>query len=803
MRISERWLRDWCDFPGSFRQWAERMTAAGLEVSGPDPVNPGLSGVVTARIVSTTRHPEADRLQICQVDCGAGDLEQIVCGAPNARPGLVAPLARPGAVLPGGRAIQAASLRGVASAGMLCGADELGLGEAGGGLLELPEDTPPGQDLVSLLGLDDALCELDLTPNRADCLSVRGVARETRAVYGLPAAAGGGHPTGATRVALTSEAAVGLDVHVPEAAPRFCLRVLRGIDPAARSPLWLCERLRRAGLRAIHPVVDATQHVMLEYGQPTHAYDLARLTGPVSVRWSRRGERLLLLDGQTPVLDDDTLLIADEAGPLALAGIMGGKDSSVTSSSNDILLEAAFFSPTAIAGRARRYGLHTDASHRFERGVDPVAVIEALEALTTLVLSICGGSAGPVVEAVSPAHLPARPTVRVREERIARVLGTRLTHAAVLRHLEATGSRVLAAGEGVFGVEPPSHRFDLTIEADYIEEVARLEGYDRLRELPPTAMLAMLPAPETRRRLPALQQQLVQRGYQEAINFSFTDSKLQKLVHPESEVVAVRNPIAQDLDVLRTSLWPGLLGNLQTNLNRQQRRLRLFELGHVFSPEQGAEGGYREHAELGLLVAGLNEPEQWGLPAREADFFDLKADLEALVGRAFEAPDCPLLLERASHPALHPGQSARLLSAGRVVGWLGRLHPRLEAELDLPLSALLAAVELAALVPRPLPRFEPLSRFPASRRDLALVVDTAVPARSLVGIARAAGGEHLREVGLFDLYTGEGIESGRKSIALSLIFQASSSTLADEDIDAAVARVVVELSARAGASLRA
>jgi len=800
MKISESWLRTWCDFPGSFHEWATRMTAAGLEVTGPVPVNPGLSGVVSARIVRAERHPDAERLQVCQVDCGEVALQQIVCGAPNARAGLVVALARPGAVLPGARQIAAATLRGVDSAGMLCGADELGLGESDGGLLELADDTPIGQDLVTLLALDDSICELELTPNRADCLSVRGLARETRAVLGLGTDAEA--PATVAPLAATHEERIGLEVCAPAAAPRFCLRVIRGIDATARTPLWLCERLRRAGLRAIHPVVDATNHVLLEYGQPTHAYDLARLNGGISVRWSRRGETLELLDGQSPVLDDDTLLIADAAGPLALAGVMGGRASSVGSNSCDVLLETAFFTPTAIAGRARRYGLHTDASHRFERGVDPQAVREAMEVLTRLVLSLCGGSAGPVIEATSAAHLPVPVPVTVRPERISRVLGTRLPAAVLTRHLEATGSRVETDTAGDFSVLPPSHRFDLAIEADYIEEVARLQGYDTLPVCPPTATLAMLPVPEQRRRLPALQQQLVQRGYREVINFSFTNSRLQAILDPESKSVALCNPIAADLDVLRTSLWPGLVQVLQTNLNRQQRRLRLFEIGHVFAPGEGAGGGYREHAELGLLVAGTNEPEQWGLPARAADFFDLKADLEALLGRALGEAGCPLCLERAPHPALHPGQSARLTQDGRTVGWLGRLHPRLEAELDLPLSPLLASVALAALAPRPLPRFAPLSRFPASRRDLALVLDLATPATRLLEIAQAAGGEHLREAGIFDLYTGEGIESGRKSIALSLIFQASSSTLADEDVDAAVARVVEELSAQAGASVR-
>ncbi len=800
MKISESWLRVWCDFPGSFQDWARRMTAAGLEVNGPLPVNLGVSGVVTARILETLRHPDAERLKICRVDCGVGEDQQVVCGAPNARPGLVVALARPGATLPEGRKIDATSLRGVPSAGMLCGADELGLGEGGDGLLELPENTPLGQDLVTLLGLDDQVCELELTPNRADCLSVRGVARETRAVYG-PGACGGGKLPG-DPVTPHIDTRIGLEVCAPEAAPHFCLRVIRGIDAAARSPLWLAERLRRAGLRAIHPVVDATNHVLLEYGQPTHAYDLACLSGGISVRWSRPDERIELLDGQHPTLDDHTLLIADEAGPLALAGVMGGKKSSVTASTCDILLEAAFFEPSTIAGRARRYGLHTDASHRFERGVDPAAVRDAMETLTRLVLSLCGGEAGPIVEARSEAHLPQPCPVRVREARIARVLGAHLPGPVVAQHLEATGSRVEADGEGGFVVLPPSYRFDLAIEADFIEEVARLHGYDNLPERPPTAMLAMLPVPEETRRLPAIQQHLVHRGYHESINFAFTDGRLQQKLNPDYEMVAVRNPIAADLDVMRTSLWPGLLRNLQTNLNRQQRRLRLFETGHVFAPGEGVVGGYREEPELALLVAGSHAPEQWGLPLREVDFFDLKADLEALIGYPFEHAECPLRLDRAPHPALHPGQSARLLRGDRAVGWIGRLHPRLEAEFDLPMSALLASVALSALVPNRLPRFAPVSRFPASRRDLALLLAASTPANRLLEIAREVGGEHLREVKIFDVYTGEGIESGRKSIALSLIFQGSSSTLADEDVDIAVARVAAELSARAGASVR-
>jgi phenylalanyl-tRNA synthetase beta chain len=799
MKISESWLRSWCDFPGTFEEWAGRMTAAGLEVNGPRPVNPGIAGVVTARIVSAERHPDAERLQVCQVDCGAGSLQQIVCGAPNARAGLMAVLARPGAQLPGGKQIGAARLRGVESAGMLCGASELGLEDTVDGLLELPDDTPVGQDFTVLLGLDDAVCELELTPNRADCLSVKGVARETLAVYGL-------QPAGGLRVfepvAASTDETFPVVIEAAQAAPRFCLRVIRGIRSDAESPLWLVERLRRAGIRAIHPVVDATNHVMLELGQPTHAYDLAKLQGPLRVRWSTPGERFELLDGQQAVMDADTLLIADDRGPLGLAGIMGGRASAVAGATTDLLLEAAFFQPTVIAGRARRHGLHTDASHRFERGVDPEATREAMEALTALILSLCGGSAGPLVEHASLEQLPRREPVPVRATRVARVLGASLAAERVQTLLAATASRVQAGPDDTWTVTPPSHRFDLSIEADYIEEVARLHGYDALPVRLPTASLAMLPVPETRRALRSLQQALVHRGYREVINFAFTDSSLQKKLDPGSMAVKVTNPIASDLDVMRTSLWPGLVRCLQTNLNRQQRRLRIFETGHVFAPGEGAAGGYREHAELALLAAGANVAEQWGQAGHPVDFFDLKGDIETLMGCGFDAPDAPLSLRPETHPALHPGQSARILAGDRPVGWLGRLHPALEASLDLAESPVLACVELSALENRALPRFEALSRFPASRRDLALLMDAATPAARLLEVIRRAGGNELREVGIFDVYTGQGIESGRKSVALSLIFQGSSSTLSDEDIEASVARVVQALSVEAGANVR-
>lgn len=798
MKVSEQWLREWLAFPESFEQWAARFTRAGLEVVGPHRVNPGFSGVVTARILETAAHPDAARLQLCQVDCGSGELQQIVCGAPNARPGLVAPLARPGAVLPDGKRIDAAMLRGVASAGMLCGASELALEDRGDGLLELPADTPIGVDLMQVLGLDDAVCELELTPNRADCLSMLGVARESRVLYGLAAAIC--NPATGIRVPLESNAVFPVKVAAPAACPRFLLRTVTGISPDATTPLWMAERLRRAGVRPLHPVVDASNYVLLELGQPTHAYDAAALRGGIEVRQALAGESFELLDGQTPVLDDDTLIIADAEGPVALAGIMGGRRTAVSASTTELQLEAAWFVPTAIAGRARRYKLHTDASHRFERGVDPQLTRVALERLTSLVIEICGGQAGPVVEQADPARLVPHAPVRVRQTRVERVLGIAIDAANLQPLLEATGSEVTQVEPGVWSLQPPTHRYDLDIESDYIEEVARLMGYDRIPAATPRASLSMLPVTESVRPVRHLQDVLVQRGYQEVINFAFTDSQLQQLLEPDVTAVAVANPIAADLSVMRTSLWPGLIRNLETNLNRQSRRLRLFELGTVFS--HGSAGDYRERTELALLTAGSQLPEQWGEATRLTDFHDLRADLEALAGGSLEAGAGRLTLEQAVHPALHPGQSARICAEGRPVGWLGRLHPAIEAARDLAVSPLLLAIELESLLPHAIPVAGALSRFPASRRDLALVLNAEVPAAAVLATVRAAAGAYLTHTAVFDVYTGAGIETGRKSLALSLIFQDSSSTLNDIQVDEAVARVRVALESGLAATIR-
>lgn len=800
MKLSERWLREWLAFPGSFADWAGRFTQAGLEVVGPAPAYAHFSGVVTARIVSTAPHPDAARLQICQVDCGLDGLQQIVCGAPNARPEITVALARPGAVLPGDKRIEAATLRGVASAGMLCGGDELGLDDRGDGLLELPNDLPLGVDVFELLALNDQICELELTPNRADCLSVLGVARETRALYDLTAPLC--NPAEGLLVSPAHAASFPTRVEAQDACPRFLTRWVRNLNPHAHTPLWLSERLRRVGVRPIHPVVDATNYVMLELGQPTHAYDHAKLASDLIVRWSNAGESLELLDGQSPLLDANTLVIADASGPVGLAGIMGGRRTAVSTETTAVVLEAAFFAPLAIAGRARNYKLHTDASHRFERGVDPELPRVAMERLTQLILQIAGGEAGPIVVCEAPERLPIASPVLVRHARVERVLGVSLPSALIAERLDKTGSHLASGGEGQWLATPPSHRYDLSLESDFIEEVARLGGYEAIPAISPRASLSMLPQSETSLPRSVLQDLLVQRAYQEAINFAFTDSGLQAQLDPDSAVIPVTNPIAADLDVMRSSLWPGLIRNLITNLNRQVRRVRLFEMGTVFTRD-AASGDAIEREQLALLVSGSQLPEQWGEVDRPVDFFDLRADLECMVGGPLDGQAGRPRLKAALHPALHPGQSAALVSAsGAIVGWLGRLHPALESKLDLAVSPLLLAADLSCLLVRELPTASSLSRFPASRRDLALVVDATLPVEQLLWAAREAGGTLLTQLNVFDVYTGAGIEKGRKSIALSLIFQDSSSTLSDKQVDDAVARVRGLLAERLGAVIR-
>lgn len=791
MKVSQRWLRDWVNPAVSSVELAAQLTMAGLEVDSIEPAAPAFDRIVVGRVVDLIPHPNADRLRVATVDVGQAEPLQIVCGAPNVAVGMCAPTALIGAVLPGDFTIKKSKLRGVESFGMLCSAKELGLAESSDGLLPLPADSTPGQSVRELLALDDSIIEIELTPNRGDCLSMEGIAREVATLYRcdfalLPVA----------EVPTTLGDVFPVALLDPADCPRYVGRVIRGVDPAAETPLWMKERLRRAGIRSLGPLVDVTNYVMLELGQPMHAFDLNRLSGGIEVRRARPGEKLELLNGVVVEPDGETLLIADHQGPLALAGIMGGEISSCTAATRDVFLESAFFSPASIAGRARRYGLQTDSSYRFERGVDPQLQRRAAERATQLLIDMAGGQAGPIIEAVATEDVPAKSAIRLRPERIHKLLGMTIDSAEIEEILRRLGMAIATEADHWL-VVPPSSRFDLALEEDLIEEIARIHGYNRVPSNRPLTRLAMTPQPEGRVALDRFRAVLVQRGFQEAITYSFVDPILQKQLDPEREPLALANPISADLAVMRTSLWPGLLKALIHNQKRQQPRVRLFEHGLIFVP---SETGLLQEAWIGEVITGTALPEQWGAPARMADFFDLKADIEALLALSGEPEAFSFVA--AAHPALHPGQSARIERDGKPVGWLGALHPRIARALDVEGDCFLCELRLASLQQARVPAFRELSRFPASRRDIAIIVEEAVTAEAIQSCVRRRGGELLREVWLFDVYRGKGIPEGRKSLALGLILQDLSHNLTDSVVDEVVSGIITGLAEQFGATLR-
>ncbi len=791
MKISEKWLREWVNPPVSTEELAEQLTMAGLEVDSVEPAAADFEGVLVGHVVKVEPHPNADKLRVCQVDVGAGELLNIVCGAPNVHEGMRAPTAVVGARLPGDFKIKKAKLRGVESFGMLCSAKELGMAEASEGLMPLPTDAPVGADLRGYLDLDDHIIEVDLTPNRGDCLGVAGVAREVGVLNRAPVTQVEARP-----VAPACDASFPVELLAPEDCPRYLGRVLRGIDANAQTPLWMQERLRRGGIRSLGPVVDVTNYVLLELGQPMHAFDLACLKGSIQVRRAQADDTLTLLDGREVKPDSDTLLIADADKPLALAGIMGGEFSGVGENTRDLFLECAWFNPLSIAGRARRYGLQTDASYRFERGVDPELAPRAMERATQLLLDIVGGEAGPVVEAVCSEHLPVRAAVSLRAARLGRVLGGDIPAAEVQEILERLGLGVEAVADG-WRVQPPGFRFDIREEADLIEEVGRVYGYNNLPTRHMSGGMQMGPRPESLLDDQRLRDELVDRGYQEVVTYSFVDPELQTLLDPEGEAIALANPISADMAVMRTSLWPGLIQALTYNLKRQQERVRLFESGLRFIRQ---DNEIKQIKGISAVLTGSVEPEQWSQPSRAADFFDLKGDLEALLGLTGRAHD--FIFKCARHPALHPGQCASIEYQGTTIGWTGALHPGLLQQLGVSDNIFLFELEMAPLTQRAVPSFRGVSRFPSIRRDLAVVVDESVSSSALRHCVEAAVPGLLQELRLFDVYRGKGVDSGRKSLAFGLILQESSRTLTDEEVDAAIERVVARLKEELGASLR-
>jgi phenylalanyl-tRNA synthetase beta chain len=793
MKISYGWLSDWVRIPWTPAELGARLTMAGFELEGLTAAAPPFTDVVVAEIVSAEPHPQADKLRVCTVSRGRGELLTIVCGASNARAGLKSALALVGAKLPGDLVIKAAKLRGVESSGMLCSGKELGLSENSEGIVELPADAPLGQSLREYLDLDDVVLELNVTPNRGDAMSVLGIAREVAALAGTQVTA----PAVAPYKAASSER-LPVKLAAPGGCPRFAGCIVRGIDNRALTPVWLRERLRRSGLRCISPVVDITNYVMLETGQPMHAYDLSKLKGGLVVRYAHKGEPMTLLDGKDVQVDPDMLVVADDEGPVGLAGVMGGARTAVSPDTRDIFFEAAYFTSEAILGRARRFGLVTDAGQRFERGVDPTQQGRAIERAVGYLTGFAGGTPGVLEVHEAAAPLPKRAPVSLRASRLTRLLGVELEPARVLAALEGLGMQV-SAQECGWTVIAPAHRFDIVIEADLIEEVARIAGFDAIPETPARAPQDFRELPEERPSEQALLEALAARGYQEAITLAFVDPVIQGAVFPQVPGLVLANPIASDLSVMRVSLWPGLLRAALENQHRQQGRVRLFEHGNRFALEQEAT---REIDSLAGVALGARLPEQWGIGKGErvsVDFYDVKADVAALFAATGDAGS--FTFETGSMPALHPGRTARVLRRGVPVGWIGELHPTHTKSMDFTYPPVLFELDAGALGVRRI-AYQEISRFPQVRRDLAVVVDEAVTLSTLAERVTLVTSSLLRDLRVFDVYRGPGLEEGRKSVAFGLIFQDISRTLTDDDVERLMSSVVADLREKLNARIR-
>ncbi|HNV79094.1 MAG TPA: phenylalanine--tRNA ligase subunit beta [Thermomonas sp.] len=788
MKFSENWLRQHVKTSATRDELAATLTAIGLEVEEMTVLGDALDGVVVARIVECAKHPEADKLQVCQVDAGALGVLQIVCGAPNARPGLVAPLATIGTKI-GDLTIKAAKLRGVESNGMLCSAKELGIDADASGLLELPADAPVGAPLADYLGLPDARIELKLTPNRADCFGVHGIAFDVAAATGCDV-----EPLDTAPVPAAHDAVLPVELNAGADAPRFVGRVLHGVDARAATPVWMAERLRRSGVRPVSFLVDVTQYLMLELGQPMHAYDRDLLQGPIGVRAARDGETLTLLNGSDATVGPQFLVITDADRAVGLAGVMGGEDTKVSSATRNVFLEAAHFAPSAIIGRSRKLGLHTDAGHRFERGVDPELPRIAVERATRLIMDVAGGTPGPVIEAVLPEHLPRPQPIELRRARLARVLGTHVADAEVARILSALGLSVETTTDG-WRVTAPARRFDLAIEEDLVEEIARIHGYDAIPTTLPGGATRLVSPSETRSSEHDARRQLVARDYLEAINYAFVDADLLATWQLADGGVALANPLSAELGVMRTRLLPGLVAALGRNAARQQSRIRLFEIGKTFAASSDAP---IETRRIAAVAGGDAAAEQWGEAARKLDFHDIKGDLDSLAALS----GATLEYRASTPPFAHPGRSADVYRDGACIGWIGQLHPRLQQALDLDADVYGFELALDALQARALPRATGLSKYPSVRRDLAFVVPERVSWDAMRATAKHAAGEVLRELRLFDRYAGKGVENGFKSLAMALILQDESRTLIDRDVDAVVADVVAALKSEHDAVIR-
>ncbi|WP_286232551.1 phenylalanine--tRNA ligase subunit beta [Thalassotalea sediminis] len=798
MKFSESWLREWVNPAISSDELTHQITMAGLEVDGIEPVAGEFKGVVVGEVVECGQHPDADKLQVTKINVGTasddGELIDIVCGAKNCRLGLKVAVAMVGAVLPGNFKIKKAKLRGQPSFGMLCSESELGLAEASDGIIELPQEAPIGTDVRDYLDLNDVTIDVDLTANRGDCLGLKGLAREVGVLNGLPVS----EPE-ITSVSTTINDTRDIQLSAPDACPRYLGRVIKNVNLNAQTPLWMVEKLRRCGIRSIDPVVDITNYVLLEQGHPMHAFDLSAIEGKIDVRLAKPEEKLVTLDEAEVSLKEGTLVIADDNKALAIAGIFGGLDSGVTTNTKDIFLESAFFSPLAILGKARQYGLHTDASHRYERGIDPELQHQAMERATALLLDIVGGEAGPITEAVSQEHLPKAKQVSLRRSKLDSRIGHHIVDDKVTEILTRLGFDVSFEND-VWHVKVPNYRFDIKIEEDLTEEVARIFGYNNIPNVSPQATLAMCDRKEAQLPLKRLRQTLVTRGYQEAITYSFVDPKVQQLIHPDKEVMTLPHPISSEMSVMRLSLWTGLLQSVVYNQNRQQQRMRLFETGLRFVPDENAENGVRQEQMIAGVLTGARNQEHWDMEKAASDFYDIKADVEALLARTANAE--AYSFEQGQHDALHPGQTAAIYKNGKIIGHVGTLHPELERKLGLNGRTLVFEVLLTEISTLNIPQAGDISRFPANRRDIAVIVEEDVNAKKVLQLIENVGGNYLVDLNLFDVYRGNGINDGFKSLAIAMILQDHEKTLEEKDINDVVNRVVETLKDELNASLR-
>ena len=794
MKISEQWLREWVNPDIDTQQLAEQLTMAGLEVEEIVSASPGFSGVVTARVDAVEIHPDADKLKVCHVNTGTEQNLVIVCGADNVRVGLSVALAPVGAVLPGNITIKASDLKGVTSEGMLCSARELGLAEESEGLMELPNDLGLGEDLQEILSLDDQIIDLSITPNRGDCLSISGVARELSVINNCEIKANLTEAMGQTNQ-QTSKQARDVVVDEPAACPRYVGQVIEEVDVSGLSPLWLTEKLRRCGLRSINPVVDIINFVMLELGQPMHAFDNDKLQGAICIRYAKPGEKLELLDGQECALSTETLTIADDRGVLAMAGIMGGQQSAVTEESANIFLESAFFSPRKILGKARQYGLHTDSSHRFERGVDFEIQKKAIERAGQLIVDICGGKPGPIVEKVSEDDLPELKQVKLRRGQVERLLGITFADEDIERILSSLGLQ-LESDEDGWLVTAPSFRFDIEIEADLIEEIARIYGYNNIKTQLPLTHLQLNKDNELHNHTKKMRQLLVNRGFQEVITYSFVDAEMQELLNPGVRALPLANPIASELSVMRTNLLPGLLGALRFNQKRQQQRIRLFETGLIFQNDNNLS---QIPAFAGVITGNINK-NHWDIKDRSCDLFDLKKDVEALF--ELNGDEIGVSFSQVEHSALHPGQSAKIVYENQQVGFIGALHPSIQKGLGLRKEVFVFELELRSISRQIAAKYKKISKYPWIRRDLSITVAEEITIAEIMTLIGKTAPDVLYNLELFDVYRGEAIDLGKKSLALGLTFQRTSSTLTDDEVESVVGRILENLRKEFGALLR-